>query len=662
MIRKNQMRLLCATLASTLFMYGCGGGGSTTSTATPLTSATEAPVANASTGTQTAQTGSPTELASSVNVAGYNSISIAATTTSAVKTASIADRLQSMLAGLFISPAYAQTVSRCTTDAYKLIGIKEDGSYDPLSVTTSGTDSCNVGFREMFDLGSYILLTGEGIYKDDQTCNLVFLQKQNGTLYCVGETVPSRYRIASGSSSSSSSTTAGTSTASNSEKIQTILDADGVTTKYVLVNAQSTTFDSNNQISGLKTKLIRFDLSDTTVGPKAAVLLEGYQQGWSAYTTASDFEYFNLDNYRIAQNGDVLTSYQRSFWSNYASGASGAYRRNLKYYYGFTNGGADFSSGNLREEESLPLFNAAISSLASATPTGTATGTATAQNVTSLSQISCMFDAPNSEGGILITLPTQSWISGYDTTNNSWSSQWSSSSTLFRVTAPTSSSGGKPVIAFVKPTLLCSSSGQTMYGGGDNVPQKIGNTWYTLQTAGAYGWGWDTTGSGSYRYYYSQKTSVIGNTLASTIGNVNDDTVFVVPTSTRDLNNGGSYYWGGGMSGSKIRASKDYLYLINQGQASAGSSSTGMEVSRFAPSEQTSGNVIINLANIVAEARKLSITAFTTNKKDNAADLVARDLSSDDIDKVYGTISDGGSYSERVINNSKYSTVAIVKL
>ena len=645
--------LIAATLIAPGLLIGCGGGNST-NTATPLTSDTQAPVAAVA----TTDTGSPTELANSVNVNGYQSLSIAATTTTNIQTASVLNRLQTMIASFFISPAYAQTSSRCTTDAYKLVGIKSDGSYEPLSVTTSGTDSCNVGFREMFDLGSDILLPGEGIYKEEQTCNLVFLNKQTGSLYCVGESVPSRYRISQATSNSSSSP-AGSNNGANSERIQTIYEADGTTTKYLLLNAQSTTFDSNNQISGLKTKLIRFDLTDTTAGPKAAVLLEGYQQGWSAYTTASDFEYFNLGNYRIAQNGDVLTSYQRSFWSNYTSGASGVYRSNMKYYYAFTNGGTDYSSGNLREEESLPLFNAAISNLASVTPTGTASGTASAQNVTSLSQISCMFDAPNDEGGILIALPTSSWISGYDPITQTSYSQWGSASSLFRVTAPNSSSNGKPVIAFVKPTLLCSSSGNTMYGGSDNVPQKIGNTWYTLQSAGAYSYSWN---NGIPQYSYSQRTSVIGNTLAATVNNVNDDTVFIIPTASSDLGSGGGYYWGSGMNGSKIRAAKDYLYLISQGQVSGGSSVTGMEVSRFKPSEQTSGNVITNLSNIIAEARKLTITAFTTTKKDNSADFVARDLNSDDIDKVYGTVSEGGSYSERVINNSKYSTIAIVKL
>lgn len=655
-------KIVAVTLITSTLLVACGGG-SSTNTATPLTSSSAAPVASVAAGTDStgASTGSPTELANSVNVNGYQSLSIAATTTSTLRTASVFDRLGSMLAGLFIKPAYAQTAGRCTTDAYKLVGIKDDGSYEPLSVTTSGTDSCNVGFREMFDLGSYILLTGEGIYKEDQTCNLVFLQKDTGALYCVGETLPSRYRIAASSSSNSCTTPSASMTCSNSEKVQTILDADGVTSKYVLLNAQSTTFDSNNQISGLKTKLLRFDLTDTTNGPKAAVLLEGYQQGWSNYTTASEFEYFNLGNYRIAQNGDVLASYQRSFWSSFTSNASGAYRSNLKYYYNFTNGGSDFNSGNLREEESIPLFNNALASLTANQPTATnVSGTASTQTVSSLSQISCMFDAPNNEGGVLITLPINTWISGYNSVTQTSYSQWGSSSSLFRVTAPTSSSSGKPVISFVKPTLLCSNGSNTgMYYGGDNAPQKIGDTWYTMQSAGAYSYSWN---NGSPAYSYNQKTSVIGNSLLATAGNVNDDSVFVIPASSSETS--GIYFWGTNtMSASKIRAAKDYLYLLSPGQTSAPSATgTGMEIYRFKPADQTTGSVITNIVKLVDEARKFTITAFTTNKKDNTVDFVARDISSDDIDKVYGNISEAGVYSGTVINNSKYSTVAIVKM
>jgi hypothetical protein len=56
------------------------------------------------------------------------------------------------------------------------------------------------------------------------------------------------------------------------------------------------------------------------------------------------------------------------------------------------------------------------------------------------------------------------------------------------------------------------------------------------------------------------------------------------------------------------------------------------------------------------------LTPFTTTQKDNVADLVARDLASDDLDKVYGTVNEDGSYSQKPITTTRYSTVAIVKM
>lgn len=206
----------------------------------------------------------------------------------------------------------------------------------------------------MFDLGSYIMLTGEGIYKNDLTCNIVFLSKSDGSLYCVGEGIVSRYQIATATGSNSTPTSA----TSNAEKVQTILAPDG-TTSYALVNAQSTTFDANNQISGIKTKVLRFDLTDSTAGPKAAVILEGYQSSWSSYTTASEFEYYSLDNYRLAKNGDVLTVSNKSVW---IPGATSSNRRNLKYFYDFSGDGASFQTATLKDTDALTLINAALNS------------------------------------------------------------------------------------------------------------------------------------------------------------------------------------------------------------------------------------------------------------------------------------------------------------
>lgn len=636
-----------ASIYLILTLSACGGGGGSSTTA--LTPTTQAPVA--STGANTS-----TELASSASVAGYRSLSIAARTTNGVQTASILQKFKATLAGLFIKPAFAQSTNTCQTDAYKLVGVGEDGSLTPIQVTR-GADSCNVGFREMFDLGSYIMLTGEGIYKNDLTCNIVFLQKSSGALFCVGENLASRYQIVT-ASGTSTSTTAGSST-SNAEKVQTILDANGATT-YALVNAQSTTFDSNNQISGIKTKVLRFDLTDAVIGPKAAVILEGFQMAWSSYTTANEFEYYSLDNYRLAKNGDVLTASNKSVW---IPGASGSSRRNLKYFYDFSDDGSTFQEATLREEEALTAINAARRAQANTTSSatvGTASSSATYTDLGNV-QVACMFDAPGADGGVLITIPSNSWITGNN--GGMTTQEWVKTSTMFRVTRPTSSAPTKPVITFVKPSLLCADSNNysaSMYGGNINTPQKIGDTWYTLQTQSSYSYGYDA--NFGWRSTYGEKTSVIGNSLGNTQNNVNDDLVFIVPTNS-NTSNGTGYYWGGGMDKTKIKASKDYLFLIKQDfGAYMPGQSTGMVVSRFKPQDQQSGYPITSIRNVIEASQNLTITSFTTSQKDNVADLVARDLTSDDLNKVYGTIAEDGSYSQKPIVTTKYSTVAIVKM
>lgn len=569
--------------------------------------------------------------------------------------------MKTMVAGFFIKPAIAQSSSLCQTDAYKLVGVGDDGSLTSLKVT-QGTDSCNVGFREMFDLGSYILLTGEGIYKNDLTCNMVFLHKSTGSLYCVGENLASRYQITT-ASSSNTGTAAGGST-SNAEKVQTILSADGKTT-FALVNAQSTTFDSNNQISGIKTKLLRFDLNDLDNGPKAAVLLEGFQSSWSAYNTASEFEYYSLDNYRLAKNGDVLTVSNKSVW---IPGSTGSNRRNLKYFYDFSADGSEFQTSWVSDSDALVLINNSRRALATNTTNATAASTvsgaansSTSGAVTDLTylNVSCMFDAPSNDGGILMTVPSDSWISGFD--GMVQTSRWTRTSAIFRVSRPTSLTAGKPDVSFVKPSLLCADSnnwgaGAGMYGSNINTPQKVGDNWFTLQTNYTYSYGYV---NGTWQSSYDNRTSVIGNALGATTNNVNDDLVYVIPSQ----NNNNGYYWAGSMNNTKIKASKDYLYLIKQdfGNYAPGSNS-GMTVSRFKPSEQQNGYTITSISEVVDASKNLTITSFTTTQKDNVADLVARDLTSAELDKVYGTISESGIYSQKPITTTKYSTVAIVKL
>jgi len=71
-----------------------------------LTPATQAPAA--STGTNTSA-----ELDKNVSNSGYRSVSIAATTTNDLKTASPLQRMKSMIAGFFIKPAIAQSAAQC---------------------------------------------------------------------------------------------------------------------------------------------------------------------------------------------------------------------------------------------------------------------------------------------------------------------------------------------------------------------------------------------------------------------------------------------------------------------------------------------------------------------------------------------------------------------
>jgi hypothetical protein len=90
----------------------------------------------------------------------------------------------------------------------------------------------------MFEAGNYILLTGDGIYKDDLTCNLVFLNKSNGELFCVGESAPAKYDIL------------GKSAWKNYARLQLSTDKN-----YLFLEAAAVIFDSNNQITGKKTKI-----------------------------------------------------------------------------------------------------------------------------------------------------------------------------------------------------------------------------------------------------------------------------------------------------------------------------------------------------------------------------------------------------------------------
>jgi hypothetical protein len=316
---KSTLQSFAIITLSTL-LIACGGGtkNSSTSSSTP-------PVANASQSNQ---------LANSISIGGYSSLSVAelSATSSSSTTRTVFNKVLNNLASLFVKSSIAQTSTECSasTDIKKLVGISSDGSITPISVT-QGTDQCGVGFLDMFDAKNYVLLVGEGIYKDDLTCNLVFVKKADGEMFCVGETQAARYKIK------------GSKNWSNYAVLQVSNDGN-----YMFLEATAQIF-KNNILSGEITKLLRFDLTDLNAGPQAKTLYEGYNTSWMSgmYTSngTSEYEGFFINGYVGLDNGNLAIQYYR-----YVSNGSSYVSANRAQYVSFDSAGnpvksnIDFSS------------------------------------------------------------------------------------------------------------------------------------------------------------------------------------------------------------------------------------------------------------------------------------------------------------------------------
>ena len=168
-----------------LALAACGGGSSSslTPSGNNTSTASNADAATTPAAAPAPNTSSSNQLAKSIAISGYSSLSVAQLTssTSSSSTRTAFTKIFQNFASLFVKNSVAQSSSsssNCSnsTDVMKLVGISADGSVTPIAVTL-GTDSCGVGFLDMFDAKNYILLVGEGIYKDDLTCNLVFVKK-----------------------------------------------------------------------------------------------------------------------------------------------------------------------------------------------------------------------------------------------------------------------------------------------------------------------------------------------------------------------------------------------------------------------------------------------------------------------------------------------------
>lgn len=579
--------LLCA-----LLLTACGGGGGS-STVTP-TPSTTAPLA----ATESNQ------LASSVSVSGYSALSIASRTSTSVQTAGgVKGFFQNLLARI-IPPAYAAT---CKTDAYKLVGVGADGTSTPIAVT-AGTDQCGVGFRSMFDAGKYILLTGDSIYKDDLTCNLVFLNKLTGDLFCVGETVPAKYDIL------------GQSAWKNYPRIQLSDDK-----KYLFLEAASVIFDSNNQITGKKTKLMRFDLSDDDAGPKATVLVEGFQNSWLSASgsgfsgDASQFEGFEIQNYAGLNNGDAMVMYNRYVYSTGTGSMSSLYRLNT-FYYRFN---ADATYGRLEVDVTRAgqLVQAEIS--------GNSGNNATFAPG-NIYQIPCYFRSTTNIDKFYFAIPYYYW----DGTRSY------QKSLIVSAVRPSASATTLSVNRYTSSSMCANSWNQT-------TPfQIINGVYYSLTSD----WVWDPA-----TFTSSQVTALIKKDFGFATESPQDDVIYNISADRS---------WGGTK---QFYVSKDYLYIKapNSGGWTS-SSSPGDSFERYNPTlfnnTRPVGQQLGTALSILTNSNNISVQSIASTSTDNVIKIVGRRTDDADLVKVYGTIDEAGLLTWATQNTSTYSPVTIVKL
>lgn len=583
------LKIFCVIAAGAI-LVGCGGGGGSSSPTSLNTAPTAASTSN--------------QLASSVTVSGYSALSIASKTSSTMQTAGVKAVLENLLA-LLVRPAYAAT---CANDAYKLIGVNEDGTSTPLAVTAGGVDQCGVGFRSMFDAGNYILLTGDGIYKDDLTCNLVFLNKSNGELFCVGESVPAKYDIL------------GQSAWKNYARLQLSTDKN-----YLFLEAAAVIFDSNNQITGKKTKLMRFDLSDATKGPQGTVLVEGFQNSWLSSGFSGDvsqFEGFDINNYAGLDNGDAMVMYNRYVYSvgGTTGAASAGLNRQNNFYYRFEIDGT---------YKRIEVDSTQVSQLV--TTEMQQNGGQGNYGTGAIGNIPCYFKSNNPDK-FYFAIP----FSGYDTNRHLNINK----SLIVAAVRPAASATTLSVTRYTT-SLLCANTW------GTTVPYYVINgEYYNLDS----NWFWDpNTMQGSMR------TALIKKNFGFATETPQDDEYYVISSNTQ---------WWGGRS---MYVSKDYLYMKSPytGAWSMGAT-PGDTFERYDPATfdntQPVGSQLGSALSIIGSTDNISIQSVSSNGLDNVIKIVGRKTDDADLIKVYGTIDESGTLLWAPQSSATYSPVTILKL
>jgi hypothetical protein len=650
-IRVGAIALTAATV-----LTACGGGGGTA--AIPVTPTTQTPVASGVAG----------DIKTAVTIpSGSSTLALAQTNQNTnVSNASASNgsltSVLNRLASFFIKPAYAQTSKRCVTDALKLVGIQTDGTMSEIPVV-EGSDVCDVGFREMYDAGNYVLLTGEGLYKGDLTCNLVFLQKASGKLFCVGESVPSRYIINTATSSSSSSGVAGPAagasggqTSPAAQKIQVVKNSsDSTVTDYMLIAAESMSFDTNGQINGKTIKLLRFNLKDLEAGPTVQLLAEGLEQNWMQQSNSNETLSFNLENYKISRNGDVFAIYSYYLWTK--NPWSSTQRRNVTF---FTYNSSDV----VTKKSVLATDIQAIVDAQSLANQNLATSGATGYTASYWYSIPCMFDDPDSLNGVLFTVPYSKWEN--NTSGGFTSQTWTQSSYLIKATGTGSSSNA--TITGIKSTQLCADTS----GWNGNAPVRIvhptnnKDVWFSMQRA--YVYGYDSNGG----WYGGTVTTLVGNDLS---GNSPDYSLVVQKPSQN-----GAQDWTEWQKSRSVLSSKDNLFILTRTASYGNSSTDGNTIFKIQPFATNGSfrlgsaesplvaNLDMQAANpqtgtyVLAARASVWVTSLATSLKDNIVNLVGRDLISDSFDKVIGTIDESGNFDKSTITNNKYTALTIVRL
>jgi hypothetical protein len=296
---------ILASVAALSVLVACGGGGSSST----------APAANSGNQQMVASLPQIKALAA-LKLQTNSAVAAIQADESYYAMAKNALRKASVLAyNAMVPSAYAQSstesTSGSTCNVKQLVGVKASDSSEE-TLTLTGTTSACVGVTDMFDGKTYILLATEGVYKDDKTCNIVFVQKSTGALFCLGEKQRSRYNFSKQKSSSTSSAGGATPAASGTAwKTYEILQATE-NNQFIFLETKVDLFDDSGSKTGELIKIVRFDLRDDVAGPVATTILQGENTSWFSWTNGGDNSWFTVYGYSGLENGDLAASYQLS--------------------------------------------------------------------------------------------------------------------------------------------------------------------------------------------------------------------------------------------------------------------------------------------------------------------------------------------------------------